>query len=169
MQIKYTQFKTIYYTLLTLLKTLLWGGVIFWLAWTYKYFSSQAMIDIMKSSGGTGKQLELFLTSLIPWAKTIVILVVWVVVSNILIGIFKKITVRWEWIKKWDDDGHITPILGKRMAYHLRYNPTIGFESFIFMKQYSEEETNLLKYHSDNAFSSAFLRKYDKEFESDIK
>lgn len=169
MTLKYSQFKLIYHSMLFLLKLLLWGGVIFWLIHTYKYFTSAAMIETIKSSGMSSKQLEQFLMSMIPWAKSISVLVVWVVIFNILIGIFKRATVSMNWLTRWDQEHHISNILGKRIAYHLRYNTKVDFESFIYMQKYSESEASLLKYHSETPLTSDFLKKYDKDFEEDLR
>ncbi len=165
----FNQFRISYHIFITLFRVMLIAITLLWVKNTYYYFQASNIYEYFRDFRGIAKTMDTWLPILMVWGKEALFYIGSFIFFSFLISLFRKFPILDKWLDKWDSNGEISTILGKKIALHFRYNQSINCETILHLNYLAKLEKNLLKFHSENEIKKAFLLKYDSEFNEDLK
>jgi hypothetical protein len=162
------QFHITYFIIITTLKLSIICLFLLWAIDSYYLIKSSGLIEAIKSFSDFNKLSVKLESAGIKWLWSIFYLVIKIVVLKLVSYTFRHAPTPMKWLKKWDDNGEISTILGKKITYHLRFNNNVSFEDFIILKSYATSEKTMLNHQSEDEIKKHFFLKYDSSFNEDL-
>ena len=162
------QFHITYIAIIYTIKLIVFSLFFLWLKDSYYLVKNSGVIEILKNFSELNKYSESLQNLSIIWLWSVFYLLVKIGFLVLISFIFRHFPTRLKWIKKWDDNQEISVLLGKKLAYHLRFNTNISFQNFILLKSFANSEKNMLKIQSQNKIKKYLFLKYDSEFKNDL-
>ena len=68
-----------------------------------------------------------------------------------------------------DKQRDISPILGRLIARHFRYNSGISVSAIVYLNRIAKRESRIINGHSERNEFEYFLKKYDVNYHEDLK
>ncbi len=164
----FKQFKITHFLYINLLRLFLISLVILWVRDSYNYFNSSNIYNYIRDLHSISKNYDIWQPIVIIWAKNAVWFILKFIIISLLIYFGKIFPIFPKWLNYWDNNGEISPIFGKKIASHFRFNKSLSFEEIIFLDKVAYSEENLLKFHANNSEKEKFMLKYDANFKIDL-
>ncbi len=162
------QFHITYFIIVATLKLTMICLLLLWAIDSYYLFKSSGLMEVFRNFSDFNKFSIKLEASGIKWLTSIFYLSLKIVGLMIISYFFRHLPTPMKWIKKWDDNGEISRIFGKKIVYHLRFNNNVSFEDFIYLKAHAQAEKIMLNYQSENEIKQSLFLKYDSEFTEDL-
>jgi len=165
----FLQFKLSYTSFIFILKLFMFIIFIVWARNSFYYFESNNFLALFNDLSKIEKNLSQIWIILKPWILDTGWIILKLMILKYTISIFRKFPVFPKWIAYWDSIGDFNPIAGRFITDHLRNNNRINFMTIINLHNFSIYENTRLKNHSENEHLNSFFKKYDPNFEKDLK
>ncbi len=162
------QFHITYFIVVATLKLSMICLFLLWAIDSYYLFKASGLIEAVKNFSDFNKFSVKLEASGFKWLWSIFYLVLKIGVLKLISYVFRHFPTPMKWLKKWDDNGEISNILGKKITYHLRFNNNVSFEDLVLLKSYATSEKTMLTYQSEDEIKKAFFLKYDSSFTEDL-
>ena len=72
-----------------------------------------------------------------------------------------------KWISQWDNQGEISPVLGRLIVENLRYKKNLNSYTLTYLIGCADTQHYMLAYHSKNPNSQNLFQKYDPHYLKD--
>ncbi len=164
----FKQFKISHFLYINLLRFFLISLVILWIRDSYYYFNSSNIYSYIRDFHSLSKNYEIWKPIVIIWGKNALWFIFKFIVISLFMYIGRKFPVLPKWLNYWDSNGEISPILGKKIASHFRYNRSLNFAEILFLDKNANSEEKMLQFHLNNSEKEKFMVKYDPHFKVDL-
>lgn len=164
----FRQFKLSHFLYINILRIFLMILVYVLIRDSYYYFLNSKIHNFFTDFKNITKTFDEWFPIVITWSYSLLHFIIKFSIIVLLINIGQKFPVLSKWLSYWDKNGDISPILGKKIAQHFRFNKNVNISTILYFYEISNNEEKMLNYHAQNPEKTNFILKYDPNFKEDL-